>query len=598
MDELFLKLQSSAALTLEELESMQEAFDEKNEELRGKITMVKDEAKKAALQAERTKVQEAIVAVDAKIEEVKKRESGLSAYREEDEKESGLSAYREDEKESGLSAYREEDAKDEGGKSKAKAEPAKREETPAKKVDYGQLAYQYWSAFKDYRETGNTDKREIAEKIFAEASMGVEQGNRDAMVALAQILYNDSGGDVKCRRLLEMAIEKNESYGYLYMAYLLSAGYGGVKKGEGKALAYLDRAADRGALKAVLLKAEAYGGTRPNYTPSLIPLNNLDNILYRLLSEKLPRDMGKAANFYKRWLEAQYGDDKQTSLYYYNLLKYVECGIAAGIEEVQGADRLKEIITPLLEDEGSAYKEQARTIYANVLCEEKRFREAVTLWLKGGTLEDIRHILEHYDAIVKSGDGEALDAILAEKMNDTSRDQEKLDIKGMILTWKGERCGEDKAAAFGYYCKAAAAGWKEAIEIRERMWRGYFGQATASNRFLDAILLFKTSGELGNADAYRYLGDFYQEDWPGCPHDYQKALDAYKRGLAGTMRDECEKQARKLAGWVEMDKMFADAIKLIGSTTKMHRDDGLSIIKQLAEKNFPPAMEYMNKQKK
>lgn len=39
MDELFLKLQNGAALTLEELERMQEAFEEKDEELRGKITI-------------------------------------------------------------------------------------------------------------------------------------------------------------------------------------------------------------------------------------------------------------------------------------------------------------------------------------------------------------------------------------------------------------------------------------------------------------------------------------------------------------------------------------------------------------------------------
>ena len=598
MEELFLRLQNGAALTLEELESMQEAFDEKNEELRGKITMVKDEEKKAALQAERTKVQEAMVAVDAKIEEVKKRESGLSAYREEDEKESGLSAYREDdEKESGLSAYREEEEKEDSGKSAAKEEPAKREEVPAKSVNYYQLADQYWSAFKDYRETGNTDKREIAEKIFAEVSMDAEQGNAKAMVGLAQLLYNDVAGDVKSRRLLKKAMEKRDCYAYFYMASLLSTGHGVEKKDEEKALKYLNEAADRGALDAVYLQAEAYSGEKRNcrYT---IPLKDLeDRYLYKMLYEKLPRDMRKAASLYKRRLEAICGDGKKTGLYYYVLLRYVECGIAAGEEELNGADRLKEIITPLLEDEGSRYKEQARTIYANALCEEKRFREAVGLWLANGTLEDIRHILEHYDAIVKSGDGEAIDAILAEKMNDTSRDQEKLDIKGMILTWRGDRCVKDDAAAFGYYCKAAAAGWKEAIEKRERIWKGCFGQA-ASNHFLDAILLFKTSGELGNADAYKYLGDFYLEDWPGCPHDYQKALDAYKRGLSGTMRNECEKQARKLTGWVEMDKMFADAVKLIGSPTKMHRDDGLSMIKQLAEKNFPPAMEYMHKQKK
>ncbi len=593
MEELYLKLRNLAELTLEELEGMQETLEEKDDELRTKITMVKDGQKKAALQEESTKVQEAMVLADDRIKEIKNR------AKSDRQEESGLSAYREDANgESGLSAYREEDAKEESGQSADREETAKQEKEPMKDAsDCKKLAkgflYQYREHLADKLDWWQRNGM-LAE--FSVLSEEAEKGNGDALVSLADVLFNCVGGAVKSRRLLGRAMAQGIPDAYYRMAYLFSSGIG-VEKDHGKAFAYLEKADELGSLPAILLKAECYAGREISYGyVQQIPVLDeklsgmLRNNLSEMLRNNLSRDMRKAAQYYKRWLENKYGDDKPygDKLYYHKLYSYVKCGIQAGEEALKDADNLKEILSPLLEhEEASAYKYEARTIYGKALCEEDRFREAVGLWLKGGTRRDIENILEHYDAIVKAGDGDALDAKLAEMTNDTSRDKEKLDIKGMILMWQGDHCRNDDAAAFGYYCKAVGAGYGEAVKKRDEIRDKHLRDG-----IIDFIVFLEESGEGGNADAYKYLGDMYMMDWSSTPHDYKKALEYYLMGKAGSMRKECEEQAELMKEWLRCEKKFAMAIDCVHSAVSARKKEGLNIIRQLAEKKFPPAVEY------
>ncbi len=59
------------------------------------------------------------------------------------------------------------------------------------------------------------------------------------------------------------------------------------------------------------------------------------------------------------------------------------------------------------------------------------------------------------------------------------------------------------------------------------------------------------------------------------------------------MREECEKQAEKMKEWLGFEKRVAIAIDCVNSAVSGRKEEGLSMIRQLAQKNFPPAVEFL-----
>lgn len=578
MEELLLRLRDSAELTLEELEDMQETLEEKDDELRTKITMVKDEKIKAELKTERQQVQEAMVLAENRIDEIKNRDqadaqgqSGLSAYREEGAQEqNGLSAYREEgaQEQSGLSAYREEDKQKQSDPSAYQEDTVKREKESNKDFCYNKnIADDYRRAYKDHVDGYHIKYVEAMKKIFTEVSIEAEKGNGDALNSLAE-MYEAEFNPIIGRRLLNKAIAQGVGDSYYNMARMLRTG-NVVEKDDKKAVEYFEKAVELGSLPAIWQKAKKISSV--------------------IRGENRTRDQWKEAmEYYKYYLENKYEDAEPDDERYRDCLyNYVYCGTKAGEEALKDAANLRKVLSLLLEHEGRS-SGGAREIYGNALCNEKRFREAVSLWLEAGDRWSIKLILEQYDNISEAGDGEALDGILNEKANYTGQDYEKREIKGIILTWKGDRCEKDEAEAFKYYCQAAGTGYYEAKEKRDEILKKY-----QESNFIDTIVFFEESAEGGNADAYKYLGDLYAVDQRGNPHDYKKAMEYYRRGQAGTMREICEEQAEKMKELIGLEKRYEIAIGCVCSAVQERKEEGLNMIRQLAEKKFPAAVEYL-----
>ncbi|MCM1044213.1 MAG: hypothetical protein NC417_01775 [Candidatus Gastranaerophilales bacterium] len=540
MEELLERLRDSAEMTSEELEEMQETLEEKDDELRTKITMARDEKLKAELETERQQVQEAIVLVETRVEEIKSREmSGLSAYREEDEREH---------------AYHEEDVPEHAYRGEDVPEQRSLSVNP-----------EDWFFFDTCSRAEEEGGIEAVKKLFAEASIEAEKGNADALYRLAVISsWRDRTGTLKKRRLLRKAMAQGAGGTYYDMAILLENGYF-VERDVEKALAYLEKAAELGSVKAMWEMAQAYAsGENPEEWRS-----------------ELPEDSRKAMEYYQCYMEkAGPGGDK----YLRCLTGYAACGIVIGEEKFKSVDYLKELLAPLLEAGGS-HASLARNWIGDVLCEEKRFREAVSYWLEAGDYAGVKRILERYDDISNAGDGEALDRLLNEKINDAGQDE---DIKCMILKWKGDR-GKDDVEAFGYYCQAAGLGSKLG---RDRLLKKY-----REGNFIDASEFFKESADAGNMDAYKYLGDLYAVDRRGNTHDYEKAMEYYRYGAKGTMKDTCEKLADEMKNLLRQENRYNRALECIASAVQERKKEGLDMIEQLAEDGYPAAAAYLKEHK-
>lgn len=578
MEELLVRLRDPEEMTLEELEEMQETLEEQDDGLRTKITMAKDEKLKAELETERRQVQEAIVLAETRMEEIKSREqadpeeqSGLSAYREEGTQEqSGLSAYREEgaQERSGLSAYREEKVQEQ------KDQEQKDQEQSSLSVNQEDTARQEQKSGKDFFEECEHayDEGGIAavQKMFTEVSIEAEKGDAEALYRLSVISSWPSRlGTIKNRRLLHKAMEQGSSEAYYDMAEMLNNGYG-VEQDVEKAIVYLEKAAELGSRHAILETARAYrSGEAPEHWMSSFPY----------------RDAHKALKYYKYYLEKT---ESGTYEYISGLLSYVQSGIEAGEEEFKDVDRLKKLLSPLLEF-SSYFAGSARNLIGDALCRGKRFREAVSYWLEAGNDEGIKRILEQYDNISNAGDGEALDRILNDKINDAGQDKNTREIKRMILKWKGDRCGKDDVEAFRYYCQAASLGERDG---RDSILKKYM-----DSNFIDASTFFEECAEGGNMDAYKYLGDLYAVDRRGNTHDYKKAMEYYLQGAKGPMKDTCEKLAEEMKNLLRQENRYIRAIDCVSSAVPERKKEGLDMIKQLAEAGFPAAIEYLKEHK-
>lgn len=577
MEEELLRLRDSEGLTLEELEAVQETLEEKDDELRTKITMVKDEKIKAEHETERRQVQEAMVLVETRIDEIKNREqvnmqeqSGLSAYREEGTQEqSGLSAYREEnmQEQSGLSAYHEENIQEQSGLSTYQEDIVKQEE----KLDR--------DFYNDYKHAYDKGDIEAMKKIFSEVSIEAEKGNGDMLCVLADIFALENNSHfytIKSRRLFNRAMVQGSRKAYSAMLWMLEDGSSAEQDKE-KALECLEKAAELGSLDAIMDIADGASGEKTN---SIVP-----------------RDYGKAMKYYKYYLDRKYGNAEVDSLKYMDgleyricLYKYVKYGIKAGEERLKDVNNLRKMLSLLLDYDDNACNateeiEETRNMLGDALCNEKRYREAVSYWLEAGNAYGIKSILREYDNISEAGDGEALDSILNEKINYTGQEKKKQELKGIILTWKGDRCENDDVEAFKYYCLAAGTRNDEAVKKRDRILKKY-----KESNFINARAFYEESAEGGNSDAYKYLGDLYAAD-----HNYENAMKYYRRGQAGTMEEICKKQAGIMKERMSQERRYKIAIDCVSvsSMVQGRREEGLNMIKQLAKEGFPEAAEYL-----
>ena len=586
IEELLLRLDDSSDMTQEEMEDIQDTLNEQDDALRTKITMVKDEERRAMLEAERLQVQDALTRIGERIEEKMRlkqaeadEEGGLTAVSGgRTDGQGGLSAYQGDTtgEQGGLTAApdgQNGSSDDHDNKADDREDPDKHRENEPEQQEQPERK-DNWQETKDaYRKAVSDQDIDQMKKLYVQVSEAAEKGDADAVIALGALsTYENWGNDtVRNRRLLHRAMKLGSLDACETLLWQMKKSR--VVTAASCFQDYCDEMIEIGYINAAVELARLHDRRGTDYD-------------YECYWKFARWEYARAGEYYKCYLDGR-GKEMKDDTYRECLYRYVWCRRKTG-EEFQEAGSIRTGLSLLLEHDGK-YTQEANILMGDSLCRENQYKEAVSYYLDSRSDTGIARILREYDQIVKEEGGQAIDLVLEGMIQDTGRYTATTDQKRMILVWKGDRSSKDEKAAFKYYCQAADMGDRDANQKRNAIVQKY-----RDNNYIAAVNFFKSSAEdYDNYDAYKYLGDMYAEDHHGIRHDYRQALEYYMRGKYGAMKKECERLEDAMKKKMEQEKNYELAKNMLSTAAQASRDEAMKMMKQLAKEGFADAVKYL-----
>lgn len=510
MEELLLQLDISPELSEKEIQSTLEKMEV---DLSRKISVAPDPAKRKELEKQLDLVADALIVIQDKVREQKKKEQ--------EQKKKEL-----EEQEKRTKAEREARDKEAAEKRKASGLQVYKEEAPVFSVD---------SIYDEYEKAVKGKDLETQKRLYAEVSREAEDGNGKAMnlLSLLYALENGEKHSLKSVRLLREAAELNNAAALSNLSYVYKRGIV-AEKDIAKAKEYLVQASELGRVEASRRLAEYYEDGNKEYN--------------------IPKDLGKASAYYKRVLD-EMDTDASDEKYRRILYKYVRCGwgVGDGTENVSG--KVSGLLQPLIQNEGN-YTKESNMFLGEVYVREGKYKEAVGYYLKTGS-DGVKRIMEMFPDMPADENRDKLD-IMLENM---TADAEKYtaSFRGELLDWYGERYRKgiaqtkDDIKAWKYYQRAIELDSKSAAKHRETLIESYLNDDS-----FEALAFFQEAAEKGVADAYRYLGDMYATG-RGCGRNYEKAIEYYTFAKRGTMAAYCLKKVDEMIRLEKCKKLFEQA---------------------------------------
>lgn len=559
MEELLRQINVSP--TLSETE-MQTTLEKMEVDLSRKISVMTDRGKKQELEKQLNLVGDALIMLQDKRKEEKKKEQEAQEKREKEARRESEQKERKKRLESGLQAYREETPYRQEREHKEEPEPNR---ISALKNEKSAPDFSVDKIYTEYEKAVTGKDFETQRRLFAEVSREAEIGNSRAINLLGLLYYLENGGEhtVKSARLLLEAAEKNSASAFFNLSTMSRKGVV-VEQSSAKAKKYLEQSAELGYESAWLRLAEYYENGNSEYD--------------------VTKDWKKAGAYYKKLLDGQEKDSANIQFRMF-LYKYAKCSYSVDRSITDRGDKMSDLLQPLLQKEGK-YTQESRMLLGEVYVQEEEYIKAVDHYLKAGG-DGVKGIMKMFCDMPADEKRDKLDIMLENMAVEEYKYTRSL--RGEIYNWYGERYRNGMAKekndvkAWKYYLEAIGLGYKEAAKNRDLLVEGYL-----EGDGFEALAFFKNAADKGVMDANRYLGDIYAAG-RGCEIDYAKAGECYLYGKRGTMAAYCEKKIPEMSRFEKCKAVFENVSAAFYTE---NYEMAIAKLEQLADVDYYPAAQY------